>query len=403
MRRSSGTVVLAACVGIQLFTGILYVWSIVKDQFVALYGWSATEATLPYTVSIVISSVTMFVAGLIHDHKGPRHMLSIGTVLLGTGLMLMGVTTSVTMAVFAFGVVVGVGVGINNMATTPAAVKWFPPKRKGAITGLVVASIAVASLLYTPVIRYLMAQYGLKYAFLILGAAVLILSFTLAQFVVNPPQDHPYSAEVKASRDETCWRDVLRTSSFYKLFLMFTLSASSGLMIIGHLSGIVRLQSGWEGGYLLILLIAVFNAVGRLVGGVISDKIGRLLLMRIVFITQAINVAMFLVYRSIPTLVIGVMVAGTSYGATSSAFPAITADYYGLKSFGANFGLLYMAWGLGGIFGPLMAGVVVDQTGRYDMAYLIAAMMLVVATVISFSLKEKRHPDYRRMPFHTNI
>ncbi|MDD3540431.1 MAG: MFS transporter [Eubacteriales bacterium] len=90
-----------------------------------------------------------------------------------------------------------------------------------------------------------------------------------------------------------------------------------------------------------------------------------------------------------PALLFGVVIAGLNYGASSSAFPAITADYYGLKHFGANFGLLYMAWGLAGIFGPLMAGWVVDHTGRYDGAYLLAAVMLLIAATISFTLKEK--------------
>ena len=404
MKRSKQRMVLLACVGIQFLSGILYAWSVVRDQFVGLYGWSATEATLPYTGAIVVSSVTMFVGGLIHDHKGPRVMLSVGTLLLGAGLMLVGFSQTVPMAVLSFGLVGGTGVGINHMATTPAAVKWYPLEKKGMITGLVIASIAVASVVYTPIIRELLARYGLQKGFLLLGSVVLLSSFILAQFVSNPPEEIERTEETDApSCHDLHFNKMLRTSSFYKLFIMFAFASASGLMIIGHLTSIANLQAGWESGYLLILLIAVCNALGRILGGALSDRIGRLFLMRMVFISQAINLALFFSYRSIPALLLGVVIAGLNYGASSSAFPAITADYYGLKHFGANFGLLYMAWGLAGIFGPLMAGWVVDHTGRYDGAYLMAAVMLLIAATISFTLKEKRHLEEEEIPFYADL
>ena len=137
-------------------------------------------------------------------------------------------------------------------------------------------------------------------------------------------------------------------------------------------------------------LLAAFNALGRFLGGAISDKIGRASLMRIVFAVQAINMALFGLYGSVPLLALGVVVAGFCYGGTFSVFPAATADAYGLKNFGANYGLVFTAWGAGGVLGPLAAGAIFDATKSYQNAYLVALGLLAAAFAISFTLRKKR-------------
>lgn len=394
--KDRAALVLWASVGVQLFSGILYIWSIVKDQLIAQYHWSDAEATLPYTLATIVFAVSMFFAGLIQDKKGPRIMASVGTVMLGLGLILSGFANTVGLMILTFSVVVGAGVGINNVATTPAAVKWYPLNKKGMITGLVVAGIAMASVMYSPLIRYLTGTFGLTKGLVYLGIGVLAVSFTLAQFVRNPPPGYvpDGSASPKkaapggAQAVEMNWKQMLGTADFYKLFVMFAFSASAGLMIIGHLTKIAKLQAGWDGGFLLLILIAIFNALGRYAGGAVSDKIGRVNLMRIAFLLQAANMAVFGLLDQAATLALGVAVAGLCYGATFSVFPATTADYYGIKNLGANYGMVFMAWGVGGVLGPQIAGGIFDATGSYRPAYWLAFALLLLAAGVSFSLKK---------------
>ncbi len=394
-RRKKGALVLAAAVGLQLLSGILYIWSIIKDQLIAEYQWSDAGATLPYTLSTLVFSVSMFFAGRIQDRRGPRLLASLGAALLGIGVILSGFANTVGLMVISFSLLIGAGMGINNAVTTPAAVKWYPAGKKGMITGLVVAGVALASILYSPLVKRLTAAFGLKYGLVLLGSPVLVLGLGLAQLIQNPPAAGlpvPVDREGGdggSSAVEMTWKEMLATRDFYKLFAMFAFSASAGLMVIGHLTRIAKEQAGWEGGFLLVMLIALFNALGRYAGGALSDRLGRKLLMRLAFLLQAANMALFGSMNTVPSLAAGVAVAGLCYGASFSVFPATVADLYGLKNLGANYGLLFMAWGLGGLLGPQIAGSLFDAYGNYKLAYWLAFALLLLAAAISFSLGER--------------
>jgi OFA family oxalate/formate antiporter-like MFS transporter len=388
--------VLVAAVGVQFFSGTLYIWSIIKDQLIMIYGWTDAQATLPYTLATLIFAFSMFFAGLLQDRTGPRLMTSIGAAMLGLGLILTGLAKSVATMVLAYSLVMGAGIGINNVATTPAVLKWYPPSKKGAITGLVVAAIAVAPVVYSPLLTLLLMHFGMAGGLGILGAGVLVASVALAQWMADPPvgfQPQGSEAQDPSSRlvegPDMPWQAMVRTSRFYKLFAMFAFSASAGLMLFGHLTRIARLQADWEGGYLLIMLIALFNGLGRFGGGALSDVIGRVKLMRLAFLLQAVNMALFGFLDKPLTLALGVALGGLCYGALFSAFPAITADYYGLEHLGANYGMIFMAWGLGGVLGPQMAGCIFDATGSYRWAFLVALALLLLAFLLSLTLRGK--------------
>ncbi len=390
-----GAVVVAAAVGLQLLSGILYIWSVIKDQLIAEYQWSDAGATLPYTLATLVFSVSMFFAGRLQDKNGPRLMASLGAGLLGIGLILAAFANTVGLMVLSFSLLIGAGIGINNAVTTPAAVKWYPADKKGRITGLVVAGVAVASILYSPLVKFLTERFGLKSGLILLGGSVLLLALGLAQLIQNPPPGYQAEASGKlekgdpglSARVEMGWKQMLGTGNFYKLFAMFAFSASAGLMVIGHLTRIAREQAGWEGGFLLVMLIALFNALGRFAGGALSDRIGRKALMRLAFLVQAANMALFGSLDSVLSLALGVAVAGLCYGACFSVFPATIADLYGIRNFGANYGLLFLAWGVGGLLGPQIAGGLFDASGSYQTAYWLAFALLLAATAISFTLQ----------------
>ena len=168
---------------------------------------------------------------------------------------------------------------------------------------------------------------------------------------------------------------------------MFALSSSAGLMIIGNIATIAKTQAKLENGFFLVGLLAIFNAVGRLAAGFTSDKIGRIPTMIIVFVIQGINMALFATYTTTFGIAIGTALAGIGYGSLLSLFPTTVADFYGVKNFGGNYGVLYTAWGVSGTIGPIIAGIVVDKTGTYNLAYMISAGLLVVALILAVMTK----------------
>ncbi|NMA24843.1 MAG: OFA family MFS transporter [Clostridiales bacterium] len=397
-------VVLCVSFLINLIIGILYIWSIISKSLVNDLGWTSKQASLPYTFVTITFVIAMAIFGKLQDTRGPRITATIASVLLGIGIILSGVFVSPVMLVVTFGIIGGAGIGTANVATVPPAVKWFPPAQKGMVTGVSVAGIGISAVVYSPLANALLNSFGISKTFIYIGIGALILMLVLSQFLTNPPEgyvpqsDRPAKKQVQKAGPSAAstpvpdksLSDVLKSSSFYRLWIMFMFSSSAGLMIIAHAANIAKFQITWEGGFYMVILLSVFNAAGRILGGLVSDKIGRINLMRIIFGLQAVNMLVFKFYSNIPLLAVGIAVAGLCYGAGFSVFPASVMDLFGMKNFGVNYGLIMTGWGLGGVIGPMMAAAVFDASKNYFMAYIIAGILLVVTLLISFTFRSRK-------------
>ncbi|MCS4470733.1 OFA family MFS transporter [Clostridium botulinum] len=264
------------------------------------------------------------------------------------------------------------------------------------VTGIVVAGIGLSSAFYSPLANYLIKIAGLSKTFIYIGVGALISSVLLAQFLENPPEDFVHKdinsneeKYIKSSTDCT-WQEMIKTRDFYKLWLMLAFSSSAGLMIIGHISNIAKIQVNWQGGFILVILLAIFNTLGRVLGGTLSDKMDRINLMKLIFILQGINMFIFPRYSNVGLLSIGVAIAGLCYGAGFAIFPAAVTDRYGVKNFGINYGLTYTGWGIGGVIGPMTAATIFDATGNYNSAYIVAAVLMIIATIIGLTFSPKK-------------
>jgi OFA family oxalate/formate antiporter-like MFS transporter len=234
-----------------------------------------------------------------------------------------------------------------------------------------------------------------KGAFMILGIGIAVITFILTQFINNPPPAPAVSPKQQASkvnnnyRLDYSWSEMLRTRTFYLLWIEFACGAMAGLMIIGHLAKIVAVQSGnaIQIGFIFVALLAIFNAGGRLVAGFVSDYIGRLKTVLIVCLSQAIVMFFFAKISTVSTFILGSAVVGFSYGACLSLFPSTCADYWGTKNLGMNYGILFTAWGVGGVFGPILAGKIADASGNYNAAYITSALLMIFAAILTFFTK----------------
>ena len=391
-----GWVVTLAGMGLNLALGILYAWSVFSKQFVEPvekggFGWTKTQATLPYIIAIACFALMMVPAGRLQDRIGPRLVATAGGILTGVGLVVASFATpgSVFPAALGFGALAGTGFGLGYAAATPAAIKWFPPQKKGLITGLVVGGFGIAPVYIAPLSKHLIATYGVANSFRILGVAFLCTATLFAQLIQNPPHPvastaKPGAAATKISVDGT-WKDMLKSFSFYTLWIQFACASMAGLMIIGHMAKIVSVQSGnaVKVGFVFVALLAIFNASGRIIAGIISDKIGRVVTVALVSILASIAMFFFSGFSTIGGFIVGSAVVGFSYGACLCLFPATAADYWGTKNLGVNYGVLFTAWGVGGVFGPILAGKIADSTGSYAGAYNVAGCLLVLAFLLA--------------------
>lgn len=401
---SHGWLVTFAGTGINLALGVLYAWSILSKQITKEWGWSETQTALPYSIAIIAFAIMMVPAGRLQDKIGPRRIATMGGILCGIGFIIASMGQSLWGMVIGFGILAGTGIGCGYASATPPAVKWFPPARTGFIAGLVVAGFGLASVYIAPLANYLLETFGIQKTLLILGVAFFIIVVTLAQILKNPPAGYkpagnpghsnpigqPAKAAVAAADYD--WTEMIRTPQFYLLWIMFVFSSGAGLMIIGKLAKIVDLQAGIKTGFAFVAFLAVGNAAGRIIAGILSDQVGRIRTMFIVFVFQAVLMFILSGLSSYGSLLVASVLIGANYGANLSVFPSATKDYFGMKNFGVNYGMVFTAWGVGGVLGPILSGAIYDATLTFNKAYWIAGICLLVAAGLTFIT----HPPKRR-------
>ncbi|MFA5537274.1 MAG: OFA family MFS transporter [Bacillota bacterium] len=396
-KMTKGWIVTYAGLGINLCLGVLYSWSVIKIALMEQLGWTNTAASVPYTVAIIVFAIVMVPAGRLTDKWGPRLIAILGGLFVGGGMILSGFSSSLTVLVVSFGILVGSGIGLGYAAPTPAAVKWFGPHQRGLISGLVVAGFGLASVYIAPLTNALL-PLGIQKTFIIEGIIFLIAITILAQFLSFPPKGHQAvtanngAAKAKDEGHGYSWQEMVKTPTFYLIWLTYLLGAGTGLMIIGHLASIAKLQAGISYGFILVALLAIANAGGRIVSGWLSDSLGKINTLFLVFLIQAANMFLFVKYTSGLTVAIGALIAGYCYGSLLSLYPSLTYGYYGMKNAGVNYGLVFTAWGVGGVLGPIIAGRVADITNVYNSAYLITGAACLLGAVLVKTMVAPKEP-----------
>ncbi|CAM4204176.1 L-lactate MFS transporter [Vibrio neonatus] len=377
---------------INLCLGILYAWSIFNKALVTDHGWNAADASQPYAIATITFSIALLVAGILQDKMGPRTILMLGATLTGLGMMASSFATTPAMLSMTFGVVAGAGIGFGYACLSPAAMKWFHSSKKGLVNGLIAAGFGLAAVYLAPLTSALITNYGIDQSFLILGIAVLVIAVPLAATITNPPADYvPQAPKVKAGKapiavkqnSDISWKVMLKTPQFYSLWIMYAFASATGLMIIGNITTIASVQANLPNAVYLASILAIFNSGGRIGAGILSDKIGGLRTLFIAFALQGINMALFATFKSEAALILGTAIAAVGYGTLLAVFPSITAEYYGLKNYGTNYGVLYTAWGIGGAIGAAVVGFSMTHGEGYTIAYTISAVMMAICVALS--------------------
>jgi OFA family oxalate/formate antiporter-like MFS transporter len=394
-----------AGLGINLALGILYTWSVISKGVPEAWNWSESDKSLPYAIACLVFSGIMVLAGRLQDKIGPRFVATIGGLLVGVGMIVASTTTSPWGYVLGFGVLAGAGIGFGYASATPPAVKWFPAARTGLIAGIVVSGFGLASVYAAPLAKWMLVNYGIQTMTFVFGVAFLVIVVGLAQLLQVPhkvvqfrdklgPKESFTEPEVK--KVDYAPKEMLKTPQFYLLWFLYACGAGAGLMVIGKLSAIAKIQASVDLGFVLVAALAVGNGAGRIVAGALSDKLGRQKTMLGCFVMQAILI--FILSRAttgsilanVWVLAIISALIGANYGANLALFPSITKDYFGMKNFGVNYGLVFTAWGVGGFMLALLAGKLYDLYKSFAYAYYGASSLLILAAVLSIAIRPPR-------------
>jgi MFS family permease len=405
--KNRGWSVTFAGLGINLALGILYTWSIfkleIKESILGgdgRFNWDLASLNDPYAVCCLVFAFTMISAGRLQDKVSPRITAIFGGILTGAGLIVCSQTYLVAGWILGFGVLTGMGLGFGYASATPPAIKWFPSAKTGMIAGIVVAGFGLASVYIAPLSNYLIGRFGLNYSMMIFGTAFLVVVCSLSLFLVNPPQGYvPGGTAPKTKKEKNSLSlssdienyspgEMMKTKAFYKLWFMFFVGSGAGLIIIGSVAGMAKKSMG-ELAWIVVALLAAGNAGGRIVAGMLSDKIGRTRTLFIMLAAQAVIITslIFINQSQAFLLVLAATLIGFNYGTNLSLFPSTTKDFFGLKNFGVNYGLVFTAWGVGGFIFPRVSQMIVAQTGTPETAYILAAFCLVLSAGMTFITK----------------
>jgi OFA family oxalate/formate antiporter-like MFS transporter len=404
-------VVTFAGMTINLCLGILYAWSVWAKALIDVKsagspmtginaGWTFltnAEAATPFSLCVIIFALFMIPGGRIQDKFGPKVGATLGGLCLAAGCILSGLMKSYTGLIIGFGILGGIGMGIGYAAPTPAALKWFGPHKRGLVAGLVVGGYGGAALYIAPLAKYLIDTYGISGSFIGLGIFFAVVVIIAGQLLAWPPTGYVppgggVAAAAQAKKQSTHnWTagEMARTWQFYALVVLFIGSVQSGLLIIANAAGI--LASTAKGipflvanAWILASFGGAINALGRVGTGVYSDKLGRANAYTVNCVISAIclfAMPSIIASKSVLLLFLAVGIAYWQYGGGLALLPAMTADFYGAKNLGMNYGLVFLGWGLG-FFMARLGGTIKDVTGSLDYAFYMSGAVLIIAVVL---------------------
>jgi len=394
--KNHGWLVAFSGLGINLALGILYTWSMFKAAIEKDFGWKGDQLNDPYALCCLVFAFAMILAGRCQDKFGPRVTASIGGLLVGAGMVLISTNNSYSTWLLGFGVLVGVGIGFGYSSATPPALKWFPPAKTGLVAGIVVAGFGLAPVYLAPTSQFLLGHFGLQKSMLIFGLAFTVIVCGLAQLLKNPPTGFvaapQNSAASKISVVSSTPGEMLRSPMFYLLWLIYFIGAGAGLMVISSVSGMAKKSMG-ESAFIAVAVMAIGNAGGRILSGILSDKIGRRWTLFLVLLIQAalMFIAIPITANKGTTPALIVLLAtfiGFNYGANLALFPSLTKDFWGLKSFGMNYGILFTAWGVGGfVLSRLQQMLTVANHGSFENSFIVAGAFLLGGTALTLFIK----------------
>jgi len=390
----------------NLALGSLYAWSVFVTPLEKEFGWKRAETSMVFTIAVVVFAITFIIAGRLQDKKGPFMVSIIGGLLVSVGFFLSAYTTSLNYLFICFGAVGGLGNGFGYATPIPVMAKWFPDRR-GLAVGLAVAGYGGGSAIFGPLAgNYLIPTYGWRATFQILGAIFLVMTMVGAFLLKNPPAGYKPAgwspapaAKAAATTYEFTPGEAVGTPAMWFMWIAYALGTSAGLMVISQLVPFARSK----GVPLALATTGIFigaagNAAGRILSGWISDAIGRLNVLRLMIAISA--VAMVILPHTgglvaVPVyMYVVIFVVYWCYGTQLSVNAATASDFWGTKNAGINYGILFTSWGVAGIIGPRIGGMMYDKYKDYEIAFYWAAGLAVVALVCELIAKRPHAPAH---------
>jgi MFS transporter, OFA family, oxalate/formate antiporter len=383
-------------VTVQLCLGTVYSWSIFRKPLEKLLKIGATESLLPFTVLLVVFALLMPITGFYIDRFGSRLVTAVGGVIMSLGYLLSSFDGNISMLTITYGVVAGIGVGIAYGVPLVVVARWFPDK-KGLAVGLTVIGFGLSPLVTAPLAKSLIDNYGVRQTFVILGIAFAAIIVVVSAFLGTPPKGWKpagWNPPVKMTSDSLNHQSVsmLQTPTFYGLWLCYSIGTFAGLAAIGISSPlaqeIIKLDAATAAS--TVSLFAVFNGLGRVFFGWLTDRLTPKFSAIVAFVMVLIASIMMLNVGTgdVPTYLIAFTLFYFSFGGWLAIAPTSTLSLFNPDDYAKNYGIVFTAFGVGALGGTLLAGRIRDIFGSYTNFFYPTAGMAILGIILSvFTLR----------------
>ncbi len=399
MKTANRWVIAIAGVFLQIVLGAVYAWSVFRIPLSKQFGWSISQVTLTFTISIFVLGFAAFFGGLWMNRKGPRIVALTGGTLYGLGIFLTSFSANnLWWLYFSYGFIGGLGLGLGYIVPVAVLVKWFPDRR-GLITGVAVGGFGAGALITAPVATRLIQSVGVLPTFAYLGVAYFIIAIIAALFMQNPPENWQPEGWTPSAK-QTSQRaghdfvlsEALKAWQWWALWLILFLNTCAGIAVISQeapifqeLTSVSALAAGG-----MVGIASLGNGVGRVFWAWLSDLITRRATFGIMFIAQVL-LFWFLPKITVPSVMTTVtFVILMCYGGGFGTMPAFTADYFGPKNVGPIYGLMLTAWSFASVFGPLYIARMRETAGNYATALHVIAGVMAVSILLPIIVRPPR-------------
>jgi len=403
MKKTQGLFTVGAAIAIQLTLGVAYIWSVFQTGIAdSIFGGDNAAAGLTFSLLLATLTIGSVIGGKLVAKFSTRTVVLIGGIILSAGFLLASfVTADYSWALWlTYGVMGGIGMGFTYSTTMACAVKWYPHK-KGLVTGIIVSSLGFGGVVFTPIVETLVTAFGgegmgEQSTFRVLSAVFLIVCTAGSFFLKSPHgKDKPVPAAAAKEIKNYTPSEMLKTPWFYMIIVTFMLACMGGLMMINFAKPIAVAKGLAETATVGVLAVSMFNSLGRLLWGMISDKLGR---KNTIIILLSGNAVLSLLVTAAESYWVYVLIAciGFFYGGLLSTFPSLTADIFGTKHMATNYGVVLLGFGSGAVIASQIAGhyrnvaAAANDIGLMFPAFMIASCCAAAGIVLMAVLKIMR-------------
>jgi OFA family oxalate/formate antiporter-like MFS transporter len=384
-------VVTVAAITVQIAIGALYAWSLFNEPISQAYGVLKDNVVTTYSISLVSFALATILSGRIHLRIGPRYTTLIGAVLYTGGILLSSYVSSPSMLYLTYGVMAGVGfVYVCPLSTL---VKWFP-NNKGMVTGVATASFAVGGFVFKQVIGNMFDIGDTAYTPELVSSVFLTLALIYGLMTIGgallldvPEEEIPVSKSCKPQNWDHKTRQMLKTKNFYKLLFSDLLALMPGLLVIGLAKDIgmdfIGLDYKTAAG--IVGVVALINAAGRFASGSMADKLGALNVYKTMYLVTILSLGILaFVPLTYPLFIIAIMGIAVGYGSFLSLVPTIVGRLFGGKFFSANYSLIFQAYGIAALIGPIIK----RNSESYNQTFMIAMGTAIAGLIVAMLIKD---------------